>query len=416
MRKTWEVIRFEVSRSLKKPSFWIAAILIPVIFIGYILIVGMSSYSAEESLSEASDTSELNLGYYDGAGYLEGNQFKNKQDQEQTMMPFDSQESGVKAIKSGEIDVFYYIAPDFAESKEVKVYAKPEHLTLTTDYSETIKALLQYNATKSLEDIDLAVINDEISVESINFDKDDQEVSLADQIKRIVAPIGMFVLLELIVMTLSSRLSNALVEEKENRISELLLTSIKPIALMTGKIVSLMIIGLIQILVLFIPAAIITIIAKDKGVIPEEFNIAFDLSSFAQYFVLLLAAYFSITSAYVLVGVLSPTAKDCANYASIVAVFMILPMITMNVFMGDEVSVVARIMTYAPFSGPLALAIRAVFNNLESWEFFVTLASSLLTGGILTIIATRIFCRNSVDSSFNFNLKKMLGARTEWKR
>ena len=70
MRKTWEVIRFEVARSLKKPSFWIMAIVIPAIFIGYILIVGMTSYNAGEDLSKATDTSELKLGYYDGAHYM----------------------------------------------------------------------------------------------------------------------------------------------------------------------------------------------------------------------------------------------------------------------------------------------------------------------------------------------------------
>ena len=417
MRKTWEVIRFEVMRSLKKPSFWIMAIVIPAIFIGYILIVGLTSYNAGEDLSKATDTSELKLGYYDGADYMNYDHFKNSQDQEQTLSHFDSREQGIEAVQSGEIDVFYYIAPDFAESKKVEVHAKPEHLTLTTDYSATIEGLLRERATENLSDIDLAIISEEIDIQKFNYDQNNQVVTLADQIKRIAMPIVMFALLELIMMALSGRLANSMVEEKENRISELLLTSIRPINLITGKVISLMIIGLVQIAILSIPAIVLFILAKDKGIIPDEYMISLDPLSVLQYVALLVVAYFSITAAYVLVGTLSSTAKDCANYASFVAILMILPMLTMNVFTDTDLSLVERIMTYLPFTGPLSLAFRVIFNNLESWEYFVTLASSLATGILLIIIATRIFCKNSLDFALNLNFKKIFsGARTEWKK
>ena len=65
MRNTWTVIRFEVARSLKKPSFWIAAILIPVGFALYIAFAGFVGYNAEETIMSATDTSDSKLAIYD---------------------------------------------------------------------------------------------------------------------------------------------------------------------------------------------------------------------------------------------------------------------------------------------------------------------------------------------------------------
>ncbi len=416
MHKTLEVIRFEVIRSLKKPSFWIAAILVPVIFIGYILLVSLVGYSAGESITQATNTDDLRLSYLDESNYLEQTEFINTKEEKQSLNRYETKEQGIEAVKNGETDVFYYLGSDFTETKQVQIYAKPEHLTLTTDYSETIKTLLRNRATANLNETDITVITDGISFENINYNESNEEVSFSDQISRLIAPIAMIALFELIIMTLSNRLSNAMVEEKENRISELLLTSIKPISIISGKIISLMIIGIIQIAILIIPAVILGVIASDRGALPDNIQIALDPVSIVQYLVLLLASYYAITSAFVLIGVLSPTAKDCSNYAGLVVILTILPMITMNIFIDNDISILERILTYLPFTGPFSIVFRVVANNLESWEYFITLGTTLLAGIGLTILATRIFCKNSIDFSLNLNFKSLFkGARTEWK-
>ena len=65
MRSVLEVMRFEIVRNLKKPSFWLAAILIPILFIGYVLIVSLTSYTATDQLTAGTDTSDFQLGLYD---------------------------------------------------------------------------------------------------------------------------------------------------------------------------------------------------------------------------------------------------------------------------------------------------------------------------------------------------------------
>ena len=70
MHKTLQVIRFEIVRSLKKPSFWLAALLVPILLGFYIFIAAMSGYNAGEALEAGVDTSNMSLGIFDEAEYL----------------------------------------------------------------------------------------------------------------------------------------------------------------------------------------------------------------------------------------------------------------------------------------------------------------------------------------------------------
>ena len=116
MSKTTEVIRFEVMRNLKKPSFWIAAILIPVGFALYMGVAALVGYNVGETVEAGTDTTDLKLGVYDESQYLTDNKIVNKDQKEQELTLLESKDAGITAVKDKKIDVFYYIGKDFAES------------------------------------------------------------------------------------------------------------------------------------------------------------------------------------------------------------------------------------------------------------------------------------------------------------
>ena len=105
MSKTWQVIRFEVIRSLKKPSFWLAAILVPVLLGFYIFIAAISGYNASETLEAGVDTSDMTLGIYDEAKYLAVTTVINKKEQEQPLKIYKDKRSGIEDVQRNELDV-----------------------------------------------------------------------------------------------------------------------------------------------------------------------------------------------------------------------------------------------------------------------------------------------------------------------
>ena len=415
VRNLLNVIKFEVVRSLKKPSFWIAAILVPVVFAGYIFICALVGYNTGSSIESGSAVSGLNLAIVDKSDYLEYYKFTNEANEEQSLKQYDDFDTALEALKKREIDVLYYLPADFVESQNVEIYSKPEHASITDDFKAPISALLNQSAKTNIEEIDAKVLTSDLNYNTTTFDaKDDHVIELKEQLTALVAPAAAIVLFYILMAMLGNRLSVAMTEEKENRISELLLVSLKPIHLITGKIISLMIIGIIQLIILLIPVAAIYYLGLQRGIIPAEFAINFDLTSILCSLALLLASYFLFTSINVLVGTLVSTAKEATNFAGFIVIIMIIPFMMINVFADGENSMLSYVLTYFPLSAPLSLMLRSVFNNLPTWELALGITDILVFSIITIRIATHVFCHNAVDFSIKSKFKNFGKTRKHW--
>ena len=305
MRNLLNVIRFEVVRSLKKPSFWLAALLVPVLFTAYIFICAMVGYNTGNSIESGSAVADLKLAVVDKSDYLKYFNFTNEADEEQSLQQYEEFDDALRDLKNRKIDVLYYIPSDFIENQNVEIYSKIEQNSITDDYKAPIAALLNQSAKKNVKTIDAKILSSELNYTTTTFDAtDDHVIDFKEQLTKIVAPAAAIILFYILMAILGNRLSVAMTEEKENRISELLLVSLKPIHLITGKIISLMIIGIIQLTILLIPVAAIYYLGLQRGIIPAEFAISLDIQSVLTYLALLIASYYIFTAITVLIGTL----------------------------------------------------------------------------------------------------------------
>ena len=418
MSRIKEVIRFEVVRSLKKPSFWIAAVLIPVGFALYIGFAALVGYNAGEAMEAGTNTTDLKLGYYDESEYLKQTKFVNADEKEQTLEAQESKDAGIAAVKDKKIDVFYYIGKDFAESKKVEIYTKPDNASITDDYSAPIRNLLATTAATNVDAIDFAVITNAVDYEMTTFAaKDNHEIDASEKVKEIIGPGIALVCFYILMVVLGNRLTAAMVEEKENRISELLLTSIKPVDFIIGKIISLMIVGIIQLIVLVVPMLVLYKLGQNGNVFPDWLQISFDFVSIAQYMLMLIISYFLFTAMSVIIGVISPTAKDANSYSGVMVIMVILPIFFINVFMPNGTSTLTYVLSYFPPSAPIALMLRGVFGNLPTWEFWLGLADIAVFGLLAARLATYIYCKNAIEFTAKINFKKLFGTpRKSWKK
>ena len=417
MSKTRQVIRFEVVRSLKKPSFWLAAVLVPILLGFYIFIAAISGYNAEEAFEAGVDTSNMSLGVYDEAEYLAIKTVINKKEQEQTLKEYKNKEIGIKDVQDGKLDVFYYLPKDFKNTHTVEVYVKPDSASIFDDYANPIRSLLSATALSEVSEVNVAIITGAVKYQTTTYDaQDNHKVDMAEAVSNLIIPAIGLALFYILIIVLGNRLTAAMVEEKENRISELLLTSIKPINLIVGKIISLMILGIIQLSVLIIPLIIGYLVAKQYDAIPFGITIDFDPILITEYLALLLASYFLFTSLCVVIGTVTSSAKDANSFMSVIIILTILPIFFISTFASHDVQPFTYFLTYFPPSAPLAIMLRGVFNTLPTWELLLGFADILIFGFLFSRLATYIFCRNAIASGTKIDFKKILGSpRKTWK-
>ena len=417
MSKTLQVIRFEVVRSLKKPSFWIAALLVPILLGFYIFVAAMSGYSAGEAFESGVNTSNMTLGVYDEAEYLKITTVINSENNPQDLKTYDNKGTGIKDVQDGKLDVFYYLSKDFEKDHKVEIYVKPDSANLLDDYTNPIRSLLSASALAEVSEINYAIITGNINYETTTYSSEDNhEIDTNEALSRMIVPGIGLALFYILIVVLGNRLTAAMVEEKENRISELILTSIKPVHLVVGKIISLMILGIIQLAVLIIPLIIAYIVAYRYGAIPFGIEFTPDPFAIVIYTILLLMSYFLFTSFCVLIGTMTSSAKDANSFMSVVIILTILPIFFLGSFTGHDIQPFTYFLTYFPPSAPLALMLRGLMGSLPTWELLLGLADIAIFGFLFSRLATYIFCHNAIASSSKINFKKLLGSpRSSWK-
>jgi len=187
-----------------------------------------------------------------------------------------------------------------------------------------------------------------------------ETVSAVDTIKQWM-PSGFVYLLWLAIFVIIQMLLNNTIEEKSNRIIEVLLSSVTPGELMMGKLFGIAAIGLTMVGAWM--AALFGILSWKSGGASE---IAGQLLSIlrASNLVPLFSAYFLLGylmyAAFILsIGSVCNTIKEAQSYMSLLTVIMMVPLLTMTFIPKDPNGPVARVLSWIPIYTPFAMMNRA---------------------------------------------------------
>lgn len=169
---------------------------------------------------------------------------------------------------------------------------------------------------------------------------------------------GLFlVLLFMAVVMLGQQMLNITVEEKENRVTEMILTTIHPTTLIVGKVIGVVVVGIVQGAVLLLPMLALGLvpglIPTPAGADPEMAQAALgqasiDLPRVFMGAALFLASFLLFAGLLVAIGAVMPTAKDAGSAFGGVMIAMFLPLYAAPLVMQAPDSLVSQVMTYFP--------------------------------------------------------------------
>jgi ABC-2 type transport system permease protein len=214
------------------------------------------------------------------------------------------------------------------------------------------------------------------------------------------------ILLFLALQTTAQLVSQGVVEEKSTRVVELLLSTIRPWQLMTGKVTGIGVIGLLQV-VAVIGAAAGTALALgllDTSSLDLGATIAWALVWFVVGFItysLALAALASLVSRQ----------EDVASVTAPVLVLMVIPyMIGISIAPWDPTNPVVVALSFIPFAAPMVMPMRIALGTVETWEVILSLALSLALIPILVWGAGRIYSNAVLRTGARVRLREAFRA------
>lgn len=397
------VLRFELTRTLKKPSFWLSILAIPAltgVIFAIVFFANKTSLNREEELRNE----PFSLVVQDQTKIIS----------DTTLQTLKATRTSDKAtaiddVRSGKIDAFFYY-PDDLTKQPIEVYNKNDGLTDNAKYTEVAQSLIKASAIASVGSPQLlAVVTDTATTTQTNFENGHE----ANIIGRMIVPMTFLIVFYAVIVLLGGQMLTSTTEEKENRVTEMLLTSISSKALIIGKIASLIILGFIQILVIVIPAILVYLLGKDAFNIPDMSSflgaIQFDLWPMLLGAAVLVSGFLLFTGMLVAIGAAMPTAKEANGFFGIAITLMIVPFWFFPLLMSPASNIVVTGLTYFPFTAPFALLIRNAFNTLPLHEGIIGLII-VATFGVLAInIAVRIFRYGTLEYSNRLSLRAIFG-------
>ena len=197
----------------------------------------------------------------------------------------------------------------------------------------------------------------------------------------VLLPILAGVLFVIAVNTSGNYLLQAVVEEKENRTMEIIVTSVSPGQLMAGKVIGNLLVGLTQ-LATWIIFAIIAIKIL-PSFIPIEQMPGIDTSNLTLIIATFLPAFVMVSAAMGAVGATATEAREAQQITGWFTIPIVFPLWFTNAIMFNPNGALSVAMSLIPITAPIALPLRAVFTPIPTWQ--IILAISLLY--ILAIFA-----------------------------
>jgi len=201
------------------------------------------------------------------------------------------------------------------------------------------------------------------------------------------------------LLIFGTQVMNSIVEEKNNRIVEILVSSLTPFQMMLGKVVG---VGLVALLQIGIWAGAATFFSANQQKILGGLGVAasgpmpFTFPSMSPSLLIVFLIFFALgfllfAAAYAAVGAMSNTTQDAGQLQMPVMMFVLVGFFSVFALIRDPNGTAAHVLSFVPMLTPFVIPMRYSISPLPPLELLTAIAVTVI--GLLAIVwvAARIY-------------------------
>ena len=380
MPKFLLVLKHEVVTTLGRRSFQYTAFGIPLIAV---LIFGVSVLLRSNALrpgvdrlaaSEIIDTQGLESrseGYVDYSGLIRSIP---KSVPPTALQAFPDEAAAVKALEGGKIRLYYLIPENYIKTGEI-VIVRPDFNPLSAQTgSNSIQWVLQVNLLGG--DIHLAnQLKSPLDLQVILLEgapQPPQENPLT-----FFLPFGITLFFYITILMSASLLLSSITKDKQNRMLEVLMVSLTPQQILSGKILGLGVVGLIQTAVWIGTGYVLLRLSGRSIQMPFEYQLQPNFIVWA--FVFFILGYLLYASFMASIGALASNLREASQLAFVLLLPMMIPLLTITVFMRYPNGVLATGLSLFPLTAPVTMLTRLATVDVPPWQVILSLSLIIMT-------------------------------------
>ena len=410
MNKLSLIIQREFFAKVRNKSFIVMTFLSPLLFVGMAFLIGYLSNMNKDSLTR--------IAVYDQMGILK-NHFKSDahtQYVDLSKLPFKTAKDTASASYEGLIYVpkvdhiqelkekVEYISED---SPSIEFISKIEEVVDSTLTQENFKA-----SGIDSKKIETAQVTSELQLSKYSGD---ESLKGLNEIK--VAIGGLFgYLIMMFIIIYGNFVMRSVIEEKTNRIIEIVISSVKPFQLMMGKIIGTSLAGILQFLIWAIVGGVLFFMASSyfgmeaggsAGQVAEAAKQAEHLNSFQSYLleiqnlpiatliicfvIYFIGGYFLYSSFYAAIGAAVDSETDSQQFLlPIIMPLMLGVYIGFFTVINDPHGTVATVFSIIPLTSPIVMLMRIPFG-VPAWQLILSIILLFATFMLVVWAAAKIY-------------------------
>lgn len=408
MSRPRDVISFEVRRNLKKKGFWFTSLMPPVLILIIISISIASSHSASQSSQQQANTisKTARIAVLDQTGLINKQQLRKER-----IVIEPTKQAGIAAVQADTLDAFFYY-PKNVDKNGIEIYTQDQGLSLSSSYSTAAIQLLKQDVIARVSLLArnsqiVQIIQKDPSVTTTTYKNGKQTYGLAG----IIAP-GVFMLAYLaLIVLLSYFMLTSTTEEKENRAAEMLLTSIKSRSLIAGKILSIFVLGLVQVLVIVVPLLIAYALFRNHITLPDGISVShipLDPQAITFGILFFVSGFTMFTGLLVGLSALFPNAQEAGRYLGITIITQFIPIYALSYIVSSPHTPIVNLFTYFPLTAPTTGLLRNAAGTLSLTQAIVSLVIIVVSAIVTLLFAVRAFQYGAMEYGRRVSIKELV--------
>ena len=403
MRKSFLVAKHEYLKRVRKRSFLLSTLGIPL------LIVVVMSVSIAVTMGGSDDTP---LGYVDHAGVLNPDvqppesesQIARERASNIEIRPYPDEASARAALEAKEIQAYYVVPEDYLTTGQMELYywddAPGE--ALLSDFEDCVRANLVSGLPESIAT--RAFNGAHLTFRSADGSREVDEFGIITIFMPFIAGLFFF----FAVISSAQYLMRAVADEKENRTMEILVTSLTPEQLIGGKAAGLVCVALTQLLLWVLTAVIGLVVAAQFFAPLRDIQVPWDFILVSLLY--FLPSFVLMAGMMVAIGSTVTEAQEGQQVAGILNMLFTFPYFLIVLTFTNPDSPILIFLTLFPTTAYITVTMRWGMTMIPIWQLAVSLL--VLVGSALFAVwaAARIFRVGMLSYGQRVRLRTIIAA------
>jgi ABC-2 type transport system permease protein len=300
--------------------------------------------------------------------------------------PYPDEAAAQRDLNAGKIMAYLTLSPEHESNGLFNV----SYLRDQPDADDLIRAFRRYRNANLLASQPPEVAARVTQGPAFTYETPDAARQTNDEnLPSFILPMVLSIFFILALFGGAQYLMQAVLDEKENRTMEVVITSITPTQLMAGKVLGLGGVGLLQMGIWLIAAAIALALLQPR--FPFLADIRIEPAFIALALVLFALEYFILGALMAAIGSMVVDPKQGQNYSAPITLIAMLPLFFLVPILFNPNGILAVALSLFPLTSPLTLMIRYGMTSVPAWQIGLAIVLLIATAFASIWVAGKIF-------------------------